>query len=154
MVDIHAQLLALTAENHKALVQSLEQIVFNISTLDLLRRDAILSAADRRIPTRFIHETRASPFFNGKDMFQERTMGEARKELDRRRAHDYGSHHRGRDFDVNELVSAQWDGGRDPPPSKASEQHREHRSGDKPHLSKKHHKTSDKCLDPRQGTKK
>lgn len=70
--------------------------------------------SDRRMPP--------LPSFDPQWRLEQPYLREARRELDKLRSHAYGSHHRSREFDVNELMSAQWEGARNPPPKRDTDQ--------------------------------
>lgn len=83
LLDVHSQLTALAGAQNTALVDTLCQIVAQVSTLTLLRRHAIIAGLDDRLPPSIRLELRTGPFQHiSMDMFSEVALLEARKDLD------------------------------------------------------------------------
>lgn len=114
-MDIYLQLTSIAAASHMAITDASEQVVFSIATTDVLKRDALLASMNPRVPSKHTHALRSSPL-TGREMFSEQTLKEAKKDLDKKKSHDFHVAHCTKDFDPKNLVSSQMDRVKDTPP--------------------------------------
>lgn len=64
LMEVHTHLHSSVAANNIALIDALQQLLFNVSAANILRRDSVLAGADSRIPAQLLDDLRASPFLN------------------------------------------------------------------------------------------
>lgn len=108
LYTLYSQITGLLSASHIAVLDSLEQTAFAVSSTAILRRDAILSQFDRRVSRDHLHKLRAAPFMSH-NMFPEGLLQTTRRELDRRRDHEHSSLHRRREFSPQPFTSIQYD---------------------------------------------